>query len=111
MIAWHVYDGEPFGHQRAIAVDGDTNFCQRKSVWPERRAVARRRRVRRRLPLHLAERMDHRAARELEGISRACTPRRSAGYRRHCRGRDLDGVHLSAADTVVTKQRRHRNDG
>ena len=28
MIAWNVYDGEPFAHQRAIAVDGDTNFCQ-----------------------------------------------------------------------------------
>jgi hypothetical protein len=28
VIAWHVYDGEPFGHQRAIAVDGDSSFHQ-----------------------------------------------------------------------------------
>ena len=28
MIAWHVYDGEPFGNQRAIAIDGDSTFCQ-----------------------------------------------------------------------------------
>ena len=28
VIAWHIYDGEPFGNQQAIAIDGNSTFCQ-----------------------------------------------------------------------------------